>query len=161
MDGFWLTAALALMFIALLGELVPFVPGVALIWLIALVYAIAEGFTNIDPIAMIVLSVIALPGITADIWVSGLGARVGGASPWSILASLLGTAIGFFVFNLPGALIGAFVGLVTVELFRAKDWQQALKASSGWVVGWLLSTVVQVAVGLIMIAIFWWQAKGG
>ena len=160
MDGFWLTAALALMFIALLGELVPFVPGVALIWLIALVYAIAEGFTNIDPIAMIVLSVIALPGITADIWVSSLGAKVGGASLWSILASLLGAIVGFFVFNLPGALIGALVGLVAVELFRAKDWRQALKASGGWVTGWLLSTVVQIAIGLIMIAIFWWQAKG-
>jgi uncharacterized protein YqgC (DUF456 family) len=48
-----------------------------------------------------------------------------------------------------------------VELFRAEDWRQALKASGGWIVGWLVSTVVQILVGLIMIVIFWWQAKGG
>ena len=72
---------------------------------------------------------------------------------------LLGGVFGFFLFNLPGALIGSLVGLVVVELFRAKDWRQALKASGGWVVGRLVSTAVQLVVGVIMIAIFWWQAK--
>ena len=161
MSGFWLTVALAAMFIGLLGVLLPLVPGVALIWLVALVYAIAEGFKNIDPITMIVLSVIALPGITADIWVSSLGAKAGGASLWSIVASLVGGVVGFLVSTLPGAIIGALVGLMAVELFRAKDWRQALKASGGWIAGWLLSAVVQIITGVIMIAIFWWQAMGG
>ena len=161
MSGFWLTVALAAMFIGLLGVLLPLVPGVALIWLTALVYAVAEGFKNIDPITMIVLSIIALPGITADIWVSSLGAKAGGASLWSIVASLVGGVVGFLVSTLPGAIIGALVGLMAVELFRAKDWRQALKASGGWIAGWLLAAVVQIVVGLIMIAIFWWQAMGG
>ena len=161
MSGFWLTVTLAAMFISLLSVLLPLVPGVALIWLVALVYAIAEGFKNIDPITMIVLSVIALPGITADIWVSSLGAKAGGASLWSIVASLVGRVVGFLVSTLPGAIIGALVGLMAVELFRAKDWRQALKASGGWIAGWLLSAVVQIITGVIMIAIFWWQAMGG
>lgn len=161
MSGFWLTVTLAAMFISLLGVLLPLVPGVALIWLVALVYAIAEGFKNIDPITMIVLSVIALPGITADIWVSSLGAKAGGASLWSIVASLVGGVVGFLISTLPGAIIGALVGLMAVELLRAKDWRQALKASGGWIAGWLLATVVQIITGVIMIAIFWWQAMGG
>jgi hypothetical protein len=160
-SGFWLTVTLAAMFISLLGVLLPLVPGVALIWLVALVYAIAEGFKNIDPITMIVLSVIALPGISADIWVSSLGAKAGGASLWSIVASLVGGVVGFLVSTLPGAIIGALVGLMAVELLRAKDWRQALKASGGWIAGWLLATVVQIITGVIMIAIFWWQAMGG
>ena len=94
MNGFWLTAALIVMFIGLVSVLLPLIPGVALIWLTALIYAIAEGFNNLDPITMIVLSVIAIPGITADIWVSSLGAKAGGASLWSILASLLGGIVG-------------------------------------------------------------------
>jgi len=158
-SGFWLAVALTVMFIGLLGVLLPLIPGVGLIWITALIYAIAEGFQNVDPITMVVLSLIAIPGITADIWVSSLGAKVGGASFWSIVASLLGGVFGFFLFNLPGALIGSLVGLVVVELFRAKDWRQALKASGGWVVGRLVSTAVQLVVGVIMIAIFWWQAK--
>jgi len=158
-SGFWLAVALTVMFIGLLGVLLPLIPGVGLIWITALIYAIAEGFQNVDPITMVVLSLIAIPGITADIWVSSLGAKVGGASFWSIVASLLGGVIGFLLFSLPGALIGSLVGLVVVELFRAKDWRQALKASGGWVVGRLVSTAVQFVVGVIMIAIFWWQAK--
>ncbi|MFZ5915330.1 MAG: DUF456 domain-containing protein [Chloroflexota bacterium] len=161
MSGFWLTLTLGLMFISLLAVLVPLVPGVALIWLIALVYAIVEGFKNVDPLAMIALSVIAIPGISADLWVSSLGAKVGGASLWSILASLLGGAVGLLVFSLPGAVIGALLGLVAAELLRAKDWRQALKASGGWLVGNLLSAVIQMTVGAIMILVFWWQAKGG
>jgi uncharacterized protein YqgC (DUF456 family) len=156
-----LTVALIFMFIGLLSVLLPLVPGVTLIWFTALIYAIAEGFEKVDPITMVVLSLIALPGITADIWVSSLGAKVGGASLWSIVASLLGGVIGFLVFNVPGAIIGSLAGLMAVELLRAEDWRQALKASGGWVVGWLLSTAIQIAIGLIMIAIFWWQAKGG
>lgn len=161
MSEFWLTVALTAMFIGLLGVLLPLIPGVAMIWLTALIYAIAEGFQNIDPLTMIVLSLIAIPGITADIWVSSLGAKVGGASLWSIMTSLVGGAIGFLTFSLPGAIIGSLVGLIAVELFRAEDWRQALKASGGWVIGWLLSTAVQIVVGVIMIAVFWWQAKGG
>lgn len=161
MNGLWLTVTLALMFISLLAVLVPLVPGVALIWLIALIYAIAEGFKTIDPVAMIALSVIAIPGITADIWVSSLGARAGGASFWSILLSLLGGTVGLVAFSLPGAVVGAMVGLVAGELLRAKDWRQALKASGGWLVGNLLSAAIQMTLGAIMILIFWWQAKGG
>jgi uncharacterized protein YqgC (DUF456 family) len=156
-----LAVALIFMFIGLLSILLPLVPGVALIWFTALIYAIAEGFKKVDPITMVVLSLVAIPGITADIWVSSLGAKAGGASLWSIVTSLLGGLVGFLIFNVPGAIIGSLVGLMIVELLRAEDWRQALKASGGWVVGWLLSTGVQIVVGLIIIAIFWWQAKGG
>lgn len=161
MNGIWLTAALVFMFISLLSVLLPVIPGVALIWLTALVYAIAEGFENVDPLTMIVISLIALPGITADIWVSSLGAKAGGASLWAIAASLLGGVIGFIFFNLPGILVGSLAGLIAVELFRAEDWRQALKSGGGWIAGHLLSTAVQFGIGVIMIAIFWWQAKGG
>jgi len=161
MSGFWLTAALVLMFIGLLGVLLPLIPGVALIWATALVYAIAEGFDKVDPITMVVLSLIALPGITADIWVSNLGAKMGGASLWGILASLVGGIVGFIAFSVPGALIGSLVGLLGVELLRAGDWRQALKASGGLIIGWLLSTLLQLGVGAVLIVIFWWQARGG
>jgi uncharacterized protein YqgC (DUF456 family) len=53
------------------------------------------------------------------------------------------------------------VGLVGAELFRAKDWRRAIKASGGWIVGWVFSIVIQIVIGLIMIALFWWQARGG
>jgi len=69
--------------------------------------------------------------------------------------------VGFVVLNLPGAIIGAILGVLLTEVVRVGDWKQALKAGSGWVVGWILSTVVQLGIGLIMVAIFVWQLVQG
>jgi uncharacterized protein YqgC (DUF456 family) len=74
---------------------------------------------------------------------------------------LLAGLVGFVVFNLPGAIIGAILGVLLTEIVRVGDWRQALKAGSGWVVGWILSTVVQLGIGLIMVAIFVWQVVQG
>ena len=54
-------------------------------------------------------------------------------------------------------IIGAVAGVLLVEIARLRDWRQALKAGSGWMVGWLLATVVQLGIGLVMVAIFIWQ----
>jgi uncharacterized protein YqgC (DUF456 family) len=69
--------------------------------------------------------------------------------------------VGFVIFTLPGAIIGAILGVLLTEIVRVGDWRQALKAGSGWVVGWILSTVVQLGIGLIMVAIFVWQVMQG
>jgi uncharacterized protein YqgC (DUF456 family) len=41
------------------------------------------------------------------------------------------------------------------------DWEKVLKSGGGWLIGWLLSTVVQLSIALIMMAIFLWQVRQG
>ena len=41
------------------------------------------------------------------------------------------------------------------------DLRQALKAGSGWAIGWVLSTVFQLVTALIMVALFVWQVSRG
>ena len=74
---------------------------------------------------------------------------------------LLGGLVGFVAFSLPGAIIGAVLGVLLVELIRLGDLRQALKAGSGWAIGWALSTVLQLGLGLVMVAIFVWQITLG
>jgi uncharacterized protein YqgC (DUF456 family) len=57
--------------------------------------------------------------------------------------------------------VGAILFVLAAELIRLKDWRQALKAGGGWMVGWLLSTVVSAGLALTMIAIFVWQLLRG
>jgi uncharacterized protein YqgC (DUF456 family) len=78
-DDPWLIVALVLMFIGLVGVILPLVPGIVLVYLAALLYAVHEGFAKIGPITLAVLTVLAVVGVTADIWVSSLGAKAGGA----------------------------------------------------------------------------------
>jgi uncharacterized protein YqgC (DUF456 family) len=166
MWAFW--TALGAMMIGLSGILVPIVPDIVVIWFVILVYAIAERFTTIDPVTFVVLTFLATLGFSAEFWMSQVGAKVGGASIWSILAGIalgiVGAIFGLIFFGIgavPGAFLGALVGLVLAEWYQRRDWHKALKVVAGWFAGYLLSVGVQLFIGVLMILIFVWQTLGG
>ena len=149
-----LVVALIVMLVGIIGTVVPVVPGTVLIFLAALVYAVLDRFQAVGWHWLVLLGLLAAVATTADIWASTVGAKLGGASGWSAVAGLAGGLIGFVVLNLPGAIFGAIAGVLISEIVRVGDWRHALKAGSGWLVGWLVSTVVQLGAGLTMVAIF-------
>lgn len=150
-----------LMLVGLIGTVLPILPGTILIFAGALLYALIEGFQVVGWPTLVVLGILAAVATTADLWASSIGAKIGGASGWSVVIGLLAGLVGFVVFSLPGAIIGAILGVLLTEIVRVGDWRQALKAGSGWVVGWILSTLVQLGIGLVMVAIFAWQVAQG
>jgi hypothetical protein len=163
---FWI--ALAVMGVGLIGAVLPLVPGVGLIWLVILAYAIAERFASIDPITFIFLTVLGAIGFSTDIWMSQVGGKAGGASIWSLLAGLItgliGALIGFFFLGVglvPGAALGALIGVVLAEWYRHDDWEKAFKAGGGWLIGCLISDGIQFLIGIWMILIFVWQVLRG
>ncbi|HIE39626.1 MAG TPA: DUF456 domain-containing protein [Anaerolineae bacterium] len=166
MWAFWVV--LGVMGIGLIGVILPAVPGVGLIWIAALVYAIAEGFTTIDPLTFAALTVLGAIGVTADIWVSQAGGKLGGAS-WQALLTGLGLgAVGFIlglvaggIGALPAGMVGMLLGILLVEYLRRGDWKETVRVGAGWAAGCLLSGVVQLFVSLTMILIFVWQALRG
>lgn len=153
-----LSFALAVVFIVigLIGTVVPMLPGTLLIWLTILVYAILTGFTSVTPLSFAVLTVIALVTGTADFWMSLLGARTGGASKRAILFGLVGAIVGTFVIPLFGTIIGYGLGVLLGEYQKRGDWQAALRAGLSGLAGWGIATIVQLAGGLLMFAIFVW-----
>lgn len=154
----WAVLALIIMLVGLAGIILPVVPGVALIWLAAVGYAIVDGFTQVGPVILVVFTLLGLLGVTAELWVSSLGGKAGGASWWSIVAGGLTGFIGLIVFSVPGAVIGATLGVLGMEAWRREgDWREAAKASGGWLAGWLLSMAVQALIGLTIIGLFLWQ----
>ena len=102
-----LAVTFTIMFVGLLGTVLPVLPGTILILLGALFYAVVDGFQSVGWPTLAVLGLLTAVATTADIWVGGLGARAGGASGWSIVSGLLGGLIGLLFFSLPGAVIGA------------------------------------------------------
>ena len=145
------------MFIGLVGIILPVVPGSILIFGAALGYALLDGFQSVGWITLVVLGLLAAAGTSAELWATSMGARAGGASGWSILAGMAGGLVGLLFFSLPGSIIGALLGMFLVEVLRVKDWRQALKSGGGWLLGWLLSTVIELALGLVMVAVFVWR----
>ena len=147
--------------VGIVGTVLPVLPGTILIFIGALLYAFIEGFQAIGWPTLVVLGILTAVATTADLWASTAGAKAGGASGWSLVGGLVGGLVGLFVFTLPGAIIGAVAGVLLVELLRFGDWRKAIKASGGWAVGWVLSTIIQFGIGIIMAAIFVWQVKQG
>jgi uncharacterized protein YqgC (DUF456 family) len=159
---------LLVMLIGLIGIILPVLPGLLLIWLGVLGFAISEGFSSIDPFTFIILTLITIVGVTADIWMSQLGAKMGGAGLKSQLAGLAGGIIGavslLFVGGFSagiGAVIGSIAGVLVAEYRIKKEWPAAVKAGAGWFLGWLASTIFQFVIGGMIIAIFLWQAFRG
>jgi uncharacterized protein YqgC (DUF456 family) len=159
--------AIVAMVVGLVGVILPVIPGVGFIWIVVLVYAIAERFATIDPITFAVLTVLGAAGTSADLWMSQVGGKVGGASIWSLLAGvvlgLAGAVVGLFgglgIGAIPGLIVGATLGVFLAEWYRRKDWREALKAGGGWLVGCTLSGLVQFSIAILMIVIFIWQAR--
>ena len=145
------------MFIGLLGIVVPVLPGVILIFVAALGYALLDGFQTVGWITLVVLGLLTVAAVSANVWATSVGAKAGGASGWSILAGMLGGLVGMLFFSLPGSIIGALLGMFLVELSRARDWHKAAKSGGGWLLGWLLSVILELGIGLIMIVIFVWR----
>ncbi len=166
MWAFWL--AIAAMLIGLIGVVLPIIPGVGFIWLVILIYAIAEGFATIDPITFVALTILGAVGVTTDIWIGQIGAKAGGASFSSIVIGILLGAVGALfgavflgVGALPGFVIGAVTGVVLNEWYTHEDWKEAFKAGGGWLIGCALSGGVQLVISVLMMAIFIWQALKG
>jgi uncharacterized protein YqgC (DUF456 family) len=159
---FW--AAVLLMLVGMVGILMPAFPGAAIMWVVVLVYSILDRFANIEISWFVVLTVLGLAGATADIWMSMLGATVGGASIVSTLFSLAGAIVGSLVGLVvgaigafPGMIVGAMLGVFLNELRVHREWKAALRATLGLAVGFTISTVVQLSIAAAMLAIFIWR----
>jgi uncharacterized protein YqgC (DUF456 family) len=165
-DAFVFGVAVALIVVGVVGTIIPILPGLFLIWLTVLGYAVREGFGAIDWITFIVVTLIALGAGTADIWLSALGAKTTGASRramflgfiGSIIGLILGTFIPIPIFgNLIGSVAGYATGLLLGQYHKHQNWRLAIKASLGGVAGWGVATLVQFGGGVLILILFVWQ----
>src|ERR671921_610902 len=104
MEGPLLALTLVLMFVGLLGSVLPGLPGVTLIFLSALVYAIITDFRTIGAAILVILFIFAAIAFVADFVATSYGARRFGASNWGTVGGAIG--------GIAGALIGLlFLGI--------------------------------------------------
>jgi uncharacterized protein YqgC (DUF456 family) len=97
----------------------------------------------------------------ANVLLTAAGGRRGGAAWSSLVVSSLLAVIGFVLFNLPGAIVGALGGVIVAEWQRNdRQWSVAWQSSKGMLVGWLASFLAQIALVLLMLLVFAVQAFG-
>jgi uncharacterized protein YqgC (DUF456 family) len=141
-----------MMLVGLLGAILPVLPDIVLIWAGALIYGLVVGWGQNGGWLFGVISVFGIIGLLADAWVSGAGARQGGATILTTLGGLAVGVIGLFVAGPLGFLGGILLGTFVLEYTRHQDPDQALRATFGMGIGYGASFLVKFLLGIAMIA---------
>lgn len=150
-----------LIFVGLVGTILPGLPGVGLVFGGILLYALYFGVATVGMTTLILLGVATVFSFIIDLLASLYGAKRFGASRSGIIGALLGGVAGLIFLSLPGLFLGVFAGAVTGEYFLAKkSSEESLKAGLGSVLGFLGGAVLKLILALVMVGVFvaklWW-----
>ena len=148
---FWSVLALMVMAVGLVGVLVPVLPGLMLIWSVALVYGLIVGFGPAGLSAMVVLSLIVVVSVIKSVVLPRRAAAGAGASGWSQFGAVAGGVIGFFLVPVIGLVLGALAGLVATEYSLKGNWEDAWSATKATAKGFGISALIDLVLGVLMI----------
>lgn len=148
-----LSLALIIMLVALVGNVVPGIPGTPLALIAAVAHRLYFGQSSVNNTVLFVLILLTAIAVVFDFLGSALGAKKFGATWRGVVGAVVGGIIGLF-FSLPGIILGPFVGATVFEMVGDKEFKQAAKAGAGAVIGLALGVIGKSAVCVIMIALF-------
>ncbi|MDR2934596.1 MAG: DUF456 domain-containing protein, partial [Candidatus Adiutrix sp.] len=119
-----LVIALLVLLAGLAGTLLPVVPGLPLMWLAFLGYGWFTGWSAYGFTSLAVTGFLVLLSMVVDYAAAALGAQKFGASRAGLFGSVAGGILGLIFFNLPGLILGIFLGAVALEILvsRRNTW---------------------------------------
>lgn len=164
----WAFVGYALIFLGLVGAVIPLVPGPLLIWLGAFAWSWGDGFQRIGWFMLAVLGVLALLTWGMDLLMSTAFNRRVGASWKTIFGSISGGILGGLLLTIEipviGTLIGAFLGsilgVLLVELWVKRNLRSAVRAVQAYAGSSILSSILEVTLTLVMVGLFVWRIMG-
>ena len=152
-------AALIFMLVGLLGVILPVLPGIPLIFGVALVFSILTDFTYLSGQTIIIMGILAVISLILD-WIATLfGVKKMGGSKAGIFGAFIGMIVGLFIpgVGIFGFIIGAFVGAFIFELLVNRESKKALKAGLGSFIGFLAGGLLKLVIRAVMIGMFVWH----
>jgi uncharacterized protein YqgC (DUF456 family) len=140
------------MLLGLFGLVFPIFPGLLVMWLAALGYGVASGFSTAGIVIFVIISILALFGSIVDNILMGVSARQKGASWWVILVAMAVGLVGTLVFPPIG-------GIVAPRRWSSSITNRAISARPGWddcsMTGWGFHRSARFAIGLAVMGLWW------
>lgn len=160
---FWLqvileSLTLVILLLGLVGLIVPVFPGLVVMWIAVLVYAIAEQsaglMTGWDWFLFALITILMVAGSVIDNIIIARHMR-DKQVPWTSIgvAFVAGILASLFFTPLVGIIASPF-GLFLAEAFRLKNRKAAFESTRAWMTGWGWSFAARFVIG-IFIVIFW------
>ncbi len=163
--GFWLevilqTLTLFVLIVGLVGLLLPIFPGLTVMWLGTLVYALIEAGLHkmgvIDWVLFALITLCMLGGNIVDNIIIAKHVREKEV-PWSSILLGFGAGILASIFFTPlVGLAASPLGLFGAEYWRLRDRKAAFDSTKAWMTGWGWSIAARVGIGVMMIGL--WMA---
>jgi uncharacterized protein YqgC (DUF456 family) len=153
-EWFWIVLGSVFMLVGLIGILVPALPDLLLIWATALGYGLLVGWGDWGPWLFAGITVLCGVGLFAEVWTSGAGARIGGASAWSIVGGVVAGVILLLVAGPLGGVIALLAGIFLLEWRRHRDSRQAGRAVLGTAIGYGASFFVKFGLALSSVGLW-------
>jgi uncharacterized protein YqgC (DUF456 family) len=148
-------AAIALlMAVGLAGVILPFFPGLPVIWGAALLYGFLTEFGSLGWTAMGVITVLAAIGIAASLILPERAGTASGASRSTLVFAGVTGVIGFFVIPVIGFPIGACLGVLLAQYRETADPAEAMRATVAVLKGFGAGLVVEFGAALAMVVVW-------
>lgn len=148
-----LSLTLLVMLAGLIGSLLPVLPGTPLVLIVAIGHRLYFGDASVSNTILIILVVLTLVSLVFDFLASMLGAKKFGATWRGVTGAVIGGIIGLF-FNLPGIILGPFLGAMLFEMLGGQEFKKATRAGLGATIGLLLGIVGKFSICVVMMILF-------
>ena len=148
-----LALALLVMGVGCLGSIVPALPSTPLVLIAAIGHKLYFQETSLGWMAMTALVLITVLALVMDYLASIYGAKRFGATRHGMVGAVVGGLVGLF-FNLPGILLGPFIGATLFELIGGRAFKPSAQAGLGATLGLFAGAVGKVICCLAMMLLF-------
>lgn len=152
------TLTLFFLLVGMFGLIIPVFPGLTVMWLATLFYALvqwANGLMGwVDWLLFALITLLMIGGNIVDNIIIATKMR-GHAIPWNsiILSYVVGIVVSLFLTPLVG-LIAAPLSLLGWEYLRLRDRKLAFESARVYMIGWGTSFAARFGIGILMV-VFW------
>jgi len=145
---------LAVMLFGLISLIIPVMPGLTIIWLAVLVYAIVIGLNWGTGILFAIITLLMVAGGFVDNLFMSAGAKKTGASWLAIAAAIVAGLVGTFIWPPLGGIALALLSIFVVEIIRVRDLHKAWQSTRGMALGCGTAVFVRIGMGVVMILLW-------
>ncbi len=156
MHTLWIVITVLIMAAGFVGTLLPFLPGIPLIYAGYIFYGLVTGWQSYGVGAVIAWGLVVAAVALLDFYAGSIGAKKYGASGYAVWGSIVGGIVGSLVAGLPGLIVGPFIGATVGELVAGKGLREAVRSGWGTILGLIAGNFVKVTVAVAMIGTFFW-----
>jgi hypothetical protein len=148
-----LVLTLLVMLVGLVGSILPVVPGPPIVLIAAVVHRLIFGQHSASTLVLICLAILTVISLVLDHFAGVYGAKRFGATWRGILGAFVGGIVGLF-FNIPGIILGPFLGAMLFELMGGHKFDKASRAGLGATLGVFAGIIGKCIICGVMMVVF-------